>query len=215
MCRQVLLGGVFALLFLLSGFFLGQHTDFTRYNWQSLWQRLVFYNPLDMEQVNQAEPNNSQPAGLDVSPVGEPEAVRVAGDDLSFPSYIGHFTLEKLLSGEEALELSQRIHGDEAPLTHVNVAFYRHREEQVILWVFELESLEDAASHLEKMNIRLKEEGRNGGRANSFYLKDEKIYHAQQLSMDNYYYKKDRMIFWLSLASHDPVSRFLTFYQHF
>ncbi len=204
MFRQILITSLFALFFLTNGFLLGQYFDMPRDTWVFFREKLAVIIP----QQNAITAGTDESLTLELDLNGQKES------ELFFPPLVGQFSMEKLISGNQALELSNSIHGEEMPIHRVYIVHYRFREEQAILWVFDLESERDAEVLLGKINDRF-EEGRDRKKVSSFYLKDDKICHVNMFDMDNYYFKKNSAIFWISLVAPDPVPRFLAFYEIF
>ena len=204
MFRQILLASLFALFFLINGFLLGQYIDMPRDTWGLFREKLVAMIP--GQNAMTAGTDEMMPLKLDLS--------EEKGRELSFPPNVGQFSLEKLISGDEALELSYSILGEEVPIHRVYIVHYRFREEQAMLWIFELENEQDAEYLIGKMDSRFEVDQNNKG-FSSFYLKDDKICHVNMFDMDNYYFKKNSAILWISLVAPDPVPRFLAFYEIF
>lgn len=134
--------------------------------------------------------------------------------ELLFPARVGRLQMDKLVSGKEAMEHAQRIHGSEAPLVRVFIPYYSSNNEQVTVWVFEIETVHEAIRHMQKINERIMEtQGEDG--CSSFYMQDVEINHLLSANTNNYYYRKDNMIYWISLNSTNPIPLFLHFYEHF
>ena len=134
--------------------------------------------------------------------------------DIHFPAYVGLLHMEKLISGNEALEYALRIHGDDAPFDGVFIPYYRSRDEQVTVWLFETYSNFDAKKHLNKINNYITANHVPDNRS-TFYLQDVQVFNLKKCNEYNYYYRKDNNIYWLSLITKDPIPLFLRFYEHF
>lgn len=137
-----------------------------------------------------------------------------ATGDIIFPTRVGALHMNKLTTGPEALEHALRIHGDDAPFDGVYIPSYSSGEEQVTVWIFEIHSVYDAIKHLKKINdhIFINHDSGNYG---SFYLQDVQVFHLQVDNKNNYYYRKDNKIYWISMATNDPIPLFIRFYEHF
>ncbi len=134
--------------------------------------------------------------------------------DLHFPARVGRLNMDKLISGKEALEHAQRMHGYDAPIVRVFIPYYSSADEQVTVWVFEMDTALEARKHLGKINERMSAL-KDGGKFGSFFLQDVEVYYLNHCHTDNYYYRKDNMIYWVSLNSSDPIPLFLRFYEYF
>jgi len=143
--------------------------------------------------------------------VGEPPP---NSEDIQFPFMVDGLLLDNLITGEEAMEYARKIHGEEAPLKQVFISYYCGNHEQVILWLFEFSSSEEAKKHMEKVNCQIKK-SQNFTEYGSFYLQNVEVNHAKGFMQNNYYYNKERIIYWVSLFNEDPIPLFLEFYEYF
>ncbi len=136
------------------------------------------------------------------------------GEELLYPDRIGSLHMDKLITGEEALEHAWRIHGDDAPFKDVFIPHYSGRDEQVTIWIFEIGSRSEAVKHLRKINDRITATHDPDNRG-AFYLQNVPVFHLKSNSENYYYYRKDNNIYWISLITNDPLPLFLLFYEHF
>ncbi|MGI6317219.1 MAG: hypothetical protein GX263_04030 [Firmicutes bacterium] len=134
--------------------------------------------------------------------------------ELRFPSKVGGFYLDKVVSGKEALEHSRRIFGVEVPVENVFIPHYSRRDDQLFIWVFELDSLLEAKKCLDKVNKRI-DESDTFEQVKSFFLQNVEVYYVKGLEYNNYYYRKGNIIYWFSSIIDDPIPLFLEFYEYF
>lgn len=143
--------------------------------------------------------------------VGEPPP---GLEDIQFPSMVDGLLMDKLVTGEEAMEYARKIHGEDAPIERVFISYYCGNHEQVILWLFEFSSSEEAKKHMEKVSGQIKN-SHILTEYGYFYLQNVEVNYVQGLMQNNYYYNKDRIIYWVSLFNKDPIPLFLEFYEYF
>lgn len=136
------------------------------------------------------------------------------GEENLFPCQVGELYLEKFASGEEALVHAYRIHGEDAPFERVFIPFYRGHGEKVTVWIFETSSNVAAKKHILKMRDRISE-SHEPDRLGSFFLQNVQISHLKDSNTYNYFYRKGDIIYWVSLATTDPLPLFLRFYEYF
>lgn len=133
---------------------------------------------------------------------------------IEVPLQVGKLSLERMLSGEEAIRLFQKIFGDKDMIQEVLIPCYTNSDEQVIVWVFSMFSPAEAEAHLEQINTRM-QKSEKFNTCGSFFIDDIQIYHVQGLEMNNYYYAREEKVLWLSLVSGQPLPLFLQFYEKF
>ncbi|MEW5921859.1 MAG: hypothetical protein AB1796_13110 [Bacillota bacterium] len=210
MRRQIFLTSILSLLLIGLGFVLGHYYassgsflrkgSYVAWTAPSLfWSRVetVEYPPLLTAEIIEVD-----------------RWEREAKVELHFPARVGRLHMDKLISGKEAMEHAQRIHGNDAPLVRVFIPYYTSNDEQVTVWIFEIETVFEAKRHMDKINERMAET-QDEDKCGSFYLQDVEINYLQSYNMNNYYYRKDNKIYWISLKSPDPIPLFLRFYEHF
>jgi hypothetical protein len=137
-----------------------------------------------------------------------------AEERLLFPARVGDLQMNKLISGEEAMTHAQKIHGDNAPLARVFIPYYSSKDEQVTVWIFEMASVQNAKMHMEIINERMTET-QSENSFSTFSLQDVEVYYLQSGNTNNYYYRKDNVIYWISMVTSNPAPLFLRFYEYF
>jgi hypothetical protein len=203
-----------SLLLAGLGFFLGQYYAIAR---GKLWQTSkIVWSTADYPAINSFKEGEQLFSSIinDESLVQEFREESLEEKDLQFPSKVGSLYIDKIVSGKEALEHSQQIFGSEAPVKRLFIPYYSSSDNQAIVWVFEMNSLVEARQYMEKINLRLKE-SETFQHFGSFFLQNVEIYHVKGLNLENYYYCKDHIIYWISLRACDPIPLFLKFYEHF
>lgn len=213
MKKQGLFFILYSLLLLSAGFLLGQLFVFSRgiYSWETI--------PWNSQDYFTSSPVNGEMALLEsgegvVLDSPEREGNGTEQERIDFPSHVGNFYMDKIVLGEEALSYAQKIHGSEAPIKRVFIPYYSNMKEQVIIWVFELESLKEAIRHMERINDRL-QKSQQYEEPESFFLQNVEVHYVQGMNLDNYYYRKGHVIYWVSIIAEDPIPLFLKFYDYF
>lgn len=195
-----------AFIFIVIGFLLGRF--FPLANGKSQGKKALCMTPCSVNNLVQQSSNLVLLEGM-ITCESSPGV-----EDISFPSSVGDFFMDKLITGEEALQYANRICGDDAPIQQVFISRYSSGAEQVILWIFEFSSTTEAREHMEKVQLRIND-SQICTPSSSFYLENVEINFVQGLKLDNYYYNKQNLIYWVSLLTEDPIPLFLEFYQHF
>jgi hypothetical protein len=72
----------------------------------------------------------------------------------------------------------------------------------------------EALQYTEKINMHIKE-SKTFQLSGSFFLQNVEVYYVKGLNFDNYYYCKNNIIYWISLAAKEPIPLFLKFYELF
>ena len=137
-----------------------------------------------------------------------------ADERLLFPARVGELHMDKLISGEEALSHARKIHGDNAPLARVFIPYYSSKDEQVTVWIHQMDSVQNAKMHMEKINERMAET-QNEENYSVFYMQDVQINYLQSGNTKNYYYREGNDIYWVSMVTSNPTPLFLRFYEYF
>ncbi len=207
MYRQAFKLFLLAIIFTGIGFLLGYF--FFPGNGNLQGKRLLWSAPCDT--FNPAEKKALSFLAEEMF-VGEPPP---EVDDIQFPSTIAGLMMDKLITGEEALDYARRIHGEDNPIQRVFISHYSGKHEQVILWLFEFPTSEEALEYMKKVNNRINK-SRICQKCGFFYLQNVKINYVQGLQLNNnYYYNKQKIIYWISLLNNDPIPLFLKFYEYF
>jgi len=94
------------------------------------------------------------------------------------------------------------------------IPYYSSSENQVVVWVFEMNSSLEARQYTEKINQYIKE-SETCSNSGSFFLQNVEVNYVEGLNYDNYYYCKNNIIYWITLAAKDPMPLFLRFYELF
>ena len=89
--------------------------------------------------------------------------------------------------------------------------YYSSSENQVVVWV--LKWVAEAAD-MEKINLYINE-SETCSNSGSFFLQNVEVNYVEGLNYDNYYYCKNNIIYWITLAAKDPMPLFLRFYELF
>jgi hypothetical protein len=205
-----------AMSFLLVGigFFLGQYYAISKgMFWQtdgSFWSNVdhpVFYTGSDQE--------NEFSYILLLSNLELTEEPNdCIEEELQFPSKVSNLYMDKLVSGKEALDHSLQIFGSEAPINRVYIPHYSSGDNQAIVWVYEMHSSPEAHEYLNKINYRM-QESKTCEQSESFFIQNIKVFYVKSLDFDNYFYRKNNIIYWFSFKSEDPIPLFLKFFEQF
>ena len=211
MHRQIWYTVVMSFLLVGIGFFLGQYYAVSKgMFWQAngtLWGTVdhpVFYTGSNQE---------SEFSFLNNFDFTE-EPSDDCNQELQFPSKVSNLFMDKLVSGEEAMDHSLQIFGSEAPMKRVYIPHYSNSENQAIAWVFEMNSSPEANEYLNKINYRMKE-SESSVQSESFFIQNIKVFYVKSMDFDNYYYRKNNIIYWFSFKSEAPIPFFLKFFEHF
>lgn len=206
---------IMSLLLIGIGFFFGQYYAVSR---GMLWQtsELVCNCPdfpvLTPDRNDENE--SSVPGYVSIAPKVKSHSIIEEEVEPTFPSQVGAYYLDRVVSGREAMEYSQRIFGMEALVEKVFIPHYSSTDSHLVIWVFEMDAALEARICLEKINNHL-EESDTFERCRSFSLQNVKVYYANGLDYNNYYYRKNNIIYWFSFTIDDPIPLFLEFYEYF
>jgi len=213
--RQSVYLVILSLLLVGLGFFLGQYYALAKgMLWQAtkiVWSANDSPSPGSVEKGDKLflhiSGNTTQLQELEEHSTQE-------ATELQFPSKVDNLYIEKIISGKEALEHSQNIFGTEAPVKRLFIPYYSSSENQVVVWVFEMNSSLEARQYTEKINLYINE-SETCSNSGSFFLQNVEVNYVEGLNYDNYYYCKNNIIYWITLAAKDPMPLFLRFYELF
>ena len=114
----------------------------------------------------------------------------------SVPREIAGLPLTQLITGQDAIESIQQLHGKEFPLVDGAVAIYGDRS--VILWVSDAGSISAAADLAELMKIRIAEGRSPFEELGSFGLDNFFIYELEGMGQAHYYWQSGNLVLWLA-----------------
>jgi hypothetical protein len=212
--RQLWYTVIMSLLLIGVGFFLGEYYAISR-GILSENSRL-FCSFTDIPVFSSDSGGRNKPAlGFGSVTVAELKTKSAEKQvELGFPPRVGDFYLDRVVSGKEALEHSQKIFGAEISVENVFIPHYSSRDDQLFIWVFEMDSLLEAKECLDKVNNRI-DESDTFEQVKSFFIQNVEVYYVKGLDYNNYYYRKNNTIYWFSSVIDDPIPLFLEFYEYF
>jgi len=209
--RQTVCTVFMSLLLVGLGFLLGQYYAISR---GMLWEAVSYSPAAPKFSADQKEEAAWGGGDMFMGDTLVGPRIDEQTGDLQLPSRVDDLHMDKLLTGEEALEHSRKIFGAEAPIRKAFVPYYSSGDAQGIVWILKLESACKARQHVDIINSYIKE-SETFTPCGSFFLQNVEVHHVEGLNFNNYYYSKDNYIYWISLAAGDPVPLFLKFYEKF
>jgi hypothetical protein len=114
----------------------------------------------------------------------------------NIPPMLAGVQLSQVITGEEAIDSIQKLHGKEFPLEDGAVAIYGSRN--VILWISDAGDNSDAKELTELMKIRISE-GRSPFKEQGKFVQNGiTIYELEGLGQQHFYWQSGRLVLWLA-----------------
>ena len=209
MQRQTFLTLILSLLLVGTGFTLGQYYTITK-GIPGL-DALPFLSA-KQEQPSELQEESQELKDLSISNGYQQDVQRER--QLIVPEELGKLRLSRLVEGEEALKESFRFLGGSELINKVTIPYYVSGNSQVIVWIIETYTSEEAIRILERMDDRLQD-------SDVFYNHDTLTFEGfavntiEGLNMHNYYYRRGNKVFWASIMSEEPGEIILLLLQYF
>lgn len=188
---------ILTFLVISSGFMLGKY--------------LVFHEGIDLSRIFLS----AQEEKVESFRSEQTSAAAQENQNGIFPRKVAGMTMERLVTGTEALQNIGRMLGADITIKRAYIPSYRNNDDQLIIWIVELSSAREAQNILEMIN-RQREE------SDAFYNYHELSYEGQEIyftectaEMDHYYYSKGNWIYWVTIAADDTEPVFYEVYQKF
>lgn len=120
----------------------------------------------------------------------------------SFPNEYRNMSRVQFITGPQAIDSISKLHGTNITISKGYQVMYQGSEEQMVLWISESPTQEDATKLLAAMNTKI-------GNSQAFTNFQEKkidgqeMYYVYGMNMDNYYYQKGTRIYWVAINAQD------------
>ena len=211
---QALFTLLLALLLVGTGFVLGQYYAINRgipkLNSLSFFSSSQPLDRLEVQEQNMAE----EAQGFSSLSASVLEKDEQEEERLLVPDELVDLRLSRLVEGEEALAEGLSFMGDSEAIKNITIPYYVGGNSQVTVWIVETYSSGEAAQLLEKMDCRLRD-------SDVFYnhetliFDDFLVYGIEGLNMNNYYYRKNNLVFWISIISEEPEELLSKLFPYF
>jgi len=143
--------------------------------------------------------------------VNQPEKGALAS---SVPQMIAGIPLSQVITGEEAIENIQQLHGKGIPLVEGAVAVYGNQN--LILWVSDAGNRSGAEELIELMRIRINEGSSPFEERGDFKLEDLTIYALDGMGQNHYYWRSGQLVMWLAAdreLAEEALQEVVAFYR--
>lgn len=133
--------------------------------------------------------------------------------DVRFPPKIGDYHLARLISGKEAIEEINRLHGRVINAIAGAIAIYNGEEGSATIWVSLAPSSEKAECQVQEMMREI--QGRPGGPffgVQKEVHREIPVYRFQGLGQMHFVFRRDKQVYWVSTppeAAKDFLSVFM------
>ncbi len=122
-----------------------------------------------------------------------------------FPKELAELPLNHIITGDQAKAQISQLHGTDIDITEGLVAMFGAPDDnrQIMMWISESSTKEDATKLLDIMNEKML----NNKVFSNFQEKELDgltYYYVSGIGLDNYYYQKDKRLYWIGI--NDPNS---------
>lgn len=127
--------------------------------------------------------------------------MEVETNKAGFPKKIADLKLSEFLSGQQAIESINKLHGTKIDVVNGYVARYgaNNENKKVEIWVSEAKSEQAAAKQIEVMTKRIMEGSDTFSKPSVMQIKGTKFFQTKGMGMSHYYYKKGKKSYWISV----------------
>lgn len=134
-----------------------------------------------------------------------PSVVGPLGPVLEFPAEWEGLKRISMTAGEGALTEFKKLHGKSLPVVGGYKVDYANPSEKIILWVAVTQKPADADKLVQKMSEKISE---NAGTSREMFSRPTatplgglKIYFTRGAGMNNYYYARQNLVYWVGISS--------------
>jgi hypothetical protein len=120
-------------------------------------------------------------------------------NEAGFPKEITGLKLNTFLSGQEAIKSIEELHGTEIEIVDGFVAKYGGGDRKVEIWVSQAKSEQAASQQVDLMTEMIMKNSDMFAKPSAFQIKGIRFFQTQGMGMNNYYYKKGKKAYWISV----------------